>query len=570
MTSGRLSVSFNRLQRLSLIALTSLLLSFGMQVIGRAQGYHTNHETVLDMIEKGVAYLEAGSPGGRSDFLSANGGPMLAAMCIVKHRGETNHPKVEEGIRMALEVVRDTQRKTSTFSGERQIYEASVAVMLLCSISPEAYQDELETLKSFFLQVQRPYGAYGYLHGPRAETGDTSQTQYAMLALWTLDQNKHYVDAEVVERLIRFMQNTQDPSGGWGYQGKIARPGALEKQVELGHSMAAAGFSALLIGGDFLNFFRNRGADAEEEDVPKAFHRVIENGDQGAKKVITMRRDDIDDTIKLAESYHVKNPFSRDENQRTWYYYYMYSQERMYAFLEIAKNKIEKSPKWYNDGVTALRKYQNPTTGGWDSKNMSLCSDEVSTAFAVLYLMRSTQKAIGAAKEGVMEGGQGNLEDVANAMEVNGKIATKKVVDPIEEAMGEIEKSAEKLDDVVASDRVKLKDDPKQRKDQLNRFARVLRNSPPEARLAAAKLLGRGDDLDYVPDLIYGLTDPLDPVARAAETSLQILSRKMTVRYLPNLPADQKLSVAQKNTAVERWREWYLTVRPDYLFINAE
>jgi len=93
----------------------------------------------------------------------------------------------------------------------------------------------------------------------------------------------------------------------------------------------------------------------------------------------------------------------------------------------------------------------------------------------------------------------------------------------------------------------------------------MLRSPSYASRRLAAKILGRGDDLDYVPDLIYAISDPDGDVPLIAENSLRILSRQMTTAALPK---DKLITQDDRVKAERRWQQWYLSVRPDHRFIS--
>lgn len=117
----------------------------------------------------------------------------------------------------------------------------------------------------------------------------------------------------------------------------------------------------------------------------------------------------------------------------------------------------------------------------------------------------------------------------------------------------------------LVPDKIVLPKNPKERKEYLARFARMMSSKDPNARRFAAKLLGRGDDLEFVPQLIYGLSDPDSVVPRNAEASLRLISRQLDTVFIPK---DGKITEPQRISAILQWRKWYLTVRPDYVFID--
>ena len=110
---------------------------------------------------------------------------------------------------------------------------------------------------------------------------------------------------------------------------------------------------------------------------------------------------------------------------------------------------------------------------------------------------------------------------------------------------------------------LQLTKDPTQRKEQITRLARLLTGPNATARRVAAKLLGRSEQLDVVPDLIYALTDPDPYVPSIAEESLRLLSRKLNAKNLDTQPSNP-----ERAEAVDYWKKWYLGLKPDYIFID--
>ena len=78
-------------------------------------------------------------------------------------------------------------------------------------------------------------------------------------------------------------------------------------------------------------------------------------------------------------------------------------------------------------------------------------------------------------------------------------------------------------------------------------------------------MLGRGDDVDYVPSLIYALTDPDSVVPRYAEQSLRLISRQVDVYKIPR---EGDVSDTHRAEAVQYWKKWFKSVRPEYIFAN--
>ncbi len=158
------------------------------------------------------------------------------------------------------------------------------------------------------------------------------------------------------------------------------------------------------------------------------------------------------------------------------------------------------------------------TEAGW-KRSGEQAGQQVATCFAVLFLLRNTQKTIGELKSADAIGGYG-LANVAEIGVKDGKLIDKSQVTSVEDALKLLEDNKTGGEDRMLADRMVLDDDPKKKKEQLNRFARMLRNPDTRARRIAAKLLGRGDDLDFAPDLIFALSEGEkdSQVLRIAET----------------------------------------------------
>jgi hypothetical protein len=189
----------------------------------------------------------------------------------------------------------------------------------------------------------------------------------------------------------------------------------------------------------------------------------------------------------------------------------------------------------------------------------------VSTAFAVLFLIRSTQKAIGELHDDLLVGGS-TLPDDPNVVIQNGKIVKKTESTTMDDALKVLESEDQnEMKATLLPDKIVLPKNPKERKEYLARFARMMSSKDYNARRFAAKLLGRGDDLEFVPQLIFGLSDNDPVVPRNAEASLRLISRQLDTVFIPK---EGKITEPQRISAILQWRKWYLTVRPDYVFID--
>ncbi len=516
----------------------------------RAQ-YSPEHPRVRAAVDLAAKYLATVPMKGEYD----GGNSVLIAYTLHKITGDANQANVTTGLNTALEMTRGLANYRG--AGESKIiYAISVAALLLADVDQEKYRPQLEQILEFLLRSQKPHGGFGY---PGKAVGDTSQVQYAMLAMWMMYKIGLDVPPQSVEACLRYLRATHDPSGAWGYEGVISNGPLVVQDSRVGKSLATAGASAVLIAGDILGFFREMKRNDENEGIPEAFVRTdLIKKQRAERKNITITRADIEPTIELAQRYQNTHDFPGGY----WYYYWRYSQERYESFMEVANAKQNKSPAWYNQGVEELLSSQE-ANGSWSqAKKADYYGDDICTSFAALFLIRSTQKSIGKLNEGLLGGGYGLPDDLSSIRRVGDRIVNDAEAS-VENLLSMMESNAGGNVEVgLLPENLQLSQDPKLRKEQVTRLSRLLVSRDYKARQLAAKLLGRSEDVNQAPELIYALMD-LDPaVPMIAEESLRLLSRKLTAGNLKYNP-----KVEQKQAAEKFWKEWYLGLRPDYVFV---
>ncbi|MEZ6137304.1 MAG: hypothetical protein R3C53_20645 [Pirellulaceae bacterium] len=518
--------------------------------------YSPEHPKVKEMVEKGIKYLEAPT----KEVMSGDwedGRTLLVGYTVFKVKGDTEHPLVKPAIATAVRMC-DSLPSYRDPGESKIVYEVAMATVLLASADAVKYRPQLDQVVYFYQGIQKPHGGFGYQAKP---TGDTSQVQYVMLAMWTLNQVDVDVPVPMIEKTLQYLRATMDPEGSWGYQGKLGQGPQLVKQDAPTKSLATAGIGALLIGSDILSLFGARKQEDEEDDgIPPAFKRIdLLAKARAARRNITMTRSDVDGPITRAISYQNKTPFEHPH----WYYYWRYSQERYESFVEIVNGRQEKSPDWYNQGVNEFANLQTAEGAfGLGRRKSTLTDSKIATSFAILFLIRSTQKAIGKLDEGVAFGGYELPLDVSQIKMVGDRIVSDAETS-VENLLEMLESDENRVQAGLLPNDLQLTKDPVQRKEQVARLSRLLSSNDFSARRIAAKLLGRSEDLDQVPDLIYALTDNDPEVRLIAEEGLRLLSRKLKSGKLTLEAKPSEIAAA-----VDFWKQWYLGLRPDYIFID--
>lgn len=540
--------------------------------------YTPEHPEVQKMVGRGVKYLEGLTEekdymGGVTD-LGGNGGErVIVAYAHHKCQHDPESPVVKRGVEVALQIL-NVLRGGRGDHGHKKNYEIAVCILLLAEVDPDFYQSQLKELKQHLVDGQSANGAWAY---PGEKEGDTSQTQYALLAIWTLDRAGIPLEYERVVNAMQWLQRVQDPKGGWPYHG--ADPGGtgrLMTQKRVDMSMTLAGGSSLLIAGDALRLWGETVDDTDPgiDGLPKAIKLYKEDANVKRRKRANISEDSIRRSIGGLNQWRNANPYTK-KSTVDWYYYLIYTLERYESFIEISQGKVkDKSPPWYNKVVEELRKAQG-ADGGWSERKHS--RPPVSTAFALLFLIRSTQKTVFNLGSGTLSGGQGLPSDTTNIRVDGTQIKGRPIAADITNMLDLLEKDgADELGDKSLPDNLELSKKPAERAAQMDRLERLVRGSTSyQARRVAARVLGTSDELRVVPSLIFALSDEDERVWQFARDGLRFISRKFDGF---DLQAPRKVEPGERRiptrsdvaAAQEKWREWYKSMNPKYVFLDYD
>ncbi len=520
-----------------------------------AVAYTPESPEVQRLLERAAAYLEDEPRMG-----TAVGGRLLVALALTKVGRDQQHPFVQDAIEQALEFVERVRK--DGMGGH--IYNEAVCLYFLCEMNPTRYREEIEFLLDAMVQRQRPNGTWGY--NPHSYD-DTSQTQYGVLSLWAAQHHGFAVPGEAVERAVNWLMRVQDPSGGWPYRARD--PGDFNRvnQHQVTHSMSAAGLSSVYICAHLLGLTATRQRpEPEENGLPPAVKRVPSE-EEKRRQAAAIRPNDTN-VQQLQRTQQSGNDWF-EENLKydvdSWTHYYMYAVERYKSFREFVEGRAVAEPDWYIEGVEYLRKTQNED-GSWISPRSPGSTPPVDTSFAILFLTRSSRSVLrqGVPDEGTLIGGRGLPRNLANARLVDGQVVTPQMIRDVDDLLNLVASTADHdFDATRLPGGLTLDEDLTRRTSQLERLRQMVSDPDYQRRLAAVKTLGRSRDLDNVPALIYALSDPDPRVVREARDGLRRISRRFRGFGLPANPTTQ-----QVDAAVQRWKHWYRSIRPDGAFIE--
>ncbi len=514
-----------------------------------ARGVTPDSPEVRKVLDKAFAYMTTAGEG-------RLGGKCLIGLAFLKDGKDESHPKIADAV---------TACKNATKGDPEQIkddiYSTGIAIIFLCSLDPSKYGTEIQKFRDSLEARQKSNGGWGY---PDKQTGDTSMTQYAVLAYWEMSKVGYQPRLESTERVANWLLRTQDPGGNWGYQGKEAegRIGFdLVKQDSARPGMTAAGLGATYMVADMLGL----GEVVAEQDasLPPSVRSIRKGQPQQARtrKVDVRRVRQAQDRGRdwMKQHYAIDVP--------NFPYYYLYALERYQSFLEAAEGKFLKEPRWYNEGYAWLKKKQQDDGSWHDTDGL----DPVNTAFATLFLLRSTKKAIERSKsygEAALAAGRGLPADAEQVRIRGAQVVSKKLDLPASELIEVLLQPdhasfAAALIDVEYLAAQVSAAEAKSKGELLGRLRTVVRSGTGDARLAATKVLGKLRDLESGPALVGALDDPDWRVVLAADEALRNIGRSLKPSGLGEKP-----DKAARAKVIGQWKQWYVTIRPDAQFEN--
>ncbi|NLS97290.1 MAG: hypothetical protein GXX96_34560 [Planctomycetaceae bacterium] len=500
--------------------------------------------SVKAAVSRAVRFLE--SDKGKDARVGAKA---VVGLALLKSGANRSHPLVQEaiaGIRESLNV------STPQFS---EMYTPGLSLIFLVELDSPEYRSEIQKLLRYLESVQKPHGGWGY---PGYTTGDTSMTQYVVLGLWEASRSGIDVRTDLIDRCLVWLLKTRDPSGGFGYQGKVSDSFRPIAQEEVRPGVSLAGLASVYACADLLGLYENR---KQPEGLPPALTKI-----QDQKSGYRGRADAalIDTTVANGAGWISKNFTVKAD---MWPFYYLYTLERYFSFREYAESGPPKQiANWYDVCGSFLLETQQDD-GSWHDPGWGRDAVACNTAWGILFLVRSMRKSLEQRARsfgaGTLVGGRGLPSDSEFVQMQGGKVVSTAEMSDIEKLITNLrEGNDEQFTKTVG---VLPELPPDEAKALVSQAAARLRDlaggTSADLRLGAVQALARAGTLDDVPMLIYALTDPEAEIVLAARDGLRRISRKIHGLGLPD-----DFDEGDRVAAVKAWKEWYLTIRPDAEF----
>jgi hypothetical protein len=446
-------------------------------------------------------------------------------------------------------------------------YTFAVCISAMIADTPSDEHDKA-IRKLVRILIDRQIDKGGWAYPGDTKQGDTSQTQYAILALWDAAQYGVDVPLSVWDKALNWHIERQDAAGkagpgGFSYHPTDPKDGKLVDQSGESCPMSVAGLGSMLICQSQIPHLKKK--SARHMDIDELIRPVKDEGEkENYKPIVTPEA--AQKAIAMAENWVTKvNAFNGEFKTEGKINYYLYGYERAAALRRGGKFK---ESDWYGYGGGFLSKDQKQD-GSWAHEYAGAAD----TSFAILFLGRTMAKKIQkvdvsqlARSTAVSGRGLPTSDGSSSALErqiEKYKTPTSTDIDSLLKMLDDSD--ADIAEEVAAQVNVLKPEELKALIQKLGNDGRKLRqwanDKRPEARKAAITALSRTRDLRFVPMLIEALKDKDDGVYAAARDGLRYVSRQAEVF---GLPVETKRDAGKEGDATKKLWAWYhdLKVQP--------
>jgi hypothetical protein len=331
-------------------------------------------QQVEETLARGVAYLQRSQKpdGSWADRHSITGG--VTALCTLALLNTGVEPE-HDSIKRALGYLRTLQPEKT--------YASALIVMTFCAAKSKRdlplIKRHVNWLESTMILDQGGVGVWGY----PGNQGDSSNSQFALLALHEAEQFDVPVKQSTWIAAQRYWQQLQNADGSWGYTMRN-RAGTS--------SMTCAGITSMVITNMRLN-----DGDATVE------------GD----KILCCGQDDNDLAVQrglqwLGQHFSVH----RNVGNHGWVLYYLYGVERV---GRMTAQRFIGGHDWYREGADALVRSQDKLSGFWRGVGHAENDPNIATSFSLLFLSKGRRPVLMAKlRHGPGNDWNNHRNDVAN------------------------------------------------------------------------------------------------------------------------------------------------------------
>jgi len=307
-------------------------------------------QQVREALNKGIAYLKQQQKvdGAWDDWLGQAGG--ISALCSLAMLNAGIDPS-DPQMQKALTYLRKIKPERT--------YVTSLQTMVFVRAEPQRdlllISRNVKWLESMQILDGPRKGAWAYPGG----SGDNSNSQFALLALYEAQRAGVQVNNRTWRLAQTYWENCQNVDGSWGYYKPVPGTG----------SMTCAGITSLVITADII--------EQPDAQVLGNEIRCCRQGDTQIENRVNGAMDWLGANFSVS-----RNPGPLGG---AWLYYYLYGLER--AGRLTARRFIGKAD-WYREGAKFLVDNQDKLSGFWSGSGSAEGSRLISTSFALLFLSK--------------------------------------------------------------------------------------------------------------------------------------------------------------------------------------
>lgn len=359
------------------IALLAALVLVTIAPVARAE---LTAEDVRQGVTDAVAFLVSHQnkvDGGWGDPPGQPGGLTALVTLSLLSAGE---PVPSEPIQKAL-------RYLESIGNPKMTYATALQTMVFCAADAKRYQvriaENVRWLESTQIAAGTHQGSWAY--SGRQGSGDNSNAQFALLALYEAERTGTKVDAKVWRAAADYWRRTQRPDGSWGYTPDEAPTG----------SMTSAGIASLVIASGQL-----ASGNAAVRDGQVECCRAGDEGDAARRVELGLQW--------LGQHFRVDaNPtaggLGTNVLSRAYLFYYLYGVERVGRLTGrryfVGQRTVDgrKTPQphdWYREGAAELIGRKDRLQKCWVGAGLSESNPVLATSFALLFLSKGRRPIV--------------------------------------------------------------------------------------------------------------------------------------------------------------------------------
>ena len=306
-------------------------------------------DEVRDAIARGIDSLASRQQKATGKWPDVQGYPNgTTALCTLALLNASDK-KDTEAIKKGLKAIRNEREKSTYF--------VSLRIMCLATADPggNKYLQEVQADIDWLVKIQSKSGGWAYGRNGNIGSPDSSNSQFAVLALHEAAQMGAVIKEDTWEKAKDYWERCRIRTGGYTYHAGGGRSS---------RSMDAAGLASSII---------------VEENIPDL-------GELFDGFRIQCCGDDEADDHEQKTADHIGGEFNLGRKLASrgleWRYYFLYALERA---GRLSGRRFFGAHDWYREGTAKLLDWQN--VGTWSGRT-TVENENVSTAMALLFLAK--------------------------------------------------------------------------------------------------------------------------------------------------------------------------------------